>query len=37
MISCAATVSRKGNPLVACAPGVKDALVAAAAFEGVTI
>ena len=27
----------KGNPLVACAPGVKDALIAAAAFEGVTI
>jgi myo-inositol-1(or 4)-monophosphatase len=27
----------KGNPLVACAPGVKNALIAAAAFEGVTI
>ena len=27
----------KGNPLIACAPGVKDALIAAAAFEGVTI
>ena len=27
----------KGNPLVACAPGVKDALIAAAAFEGATI
>ena len=27
----------KGNPLVACAPGVKDALIAAAAFEGITI
>jgi myo-inositol-1(or 4)-monophosphatase len=26
----------KGNPLIACAPGVKDALIAAAAFEGVT-
>ena len=26
-----------GNPLVACALGVKDALIAAAAFEGVTI
>ena len=25
----------KGNPLIACAPGVKDALIAAAAFEGV--
>jgi len=24
----------QGNPLVACAPGVKDALIAAAAFEG---
>jgi myo-inositol-1(or 4)-monophosphatase len=27
----------KGNPLIACAPGVRDALIAAAAFEGVTI
>jgi myo-inositol-1(or 4)-monophosphatase len=27
----------KGNPLVACASGVKDALIAAAAFEGITI
>jgi myo-inositol-1(or 4)-monophosphatase len=27
----------KGNPLVACASGVKGALIAAAAFEGVTI
>jgi myo-inositol-1(or 4)-monophosphatase len=27
----------KGNPLIACAPGVKEALVAAAAFDGVTI
>jgi myo-inositol-1(or 4)-monophosphatase len=27
----------KGNPLVACAPGLKDALIGAAAFEGVTI
>jgi hypothetical protein len=27
----------KGNPLIACAHGVKDALMAAAAFEGVTI
>jgi myo-inositol-1(or 4)-monophosphatase len=27
----------KGNALIACAPGVKDALIAAAAFEGVTI
>ncbi len=26
----------KGNALVACAAGVKDALIAAAAFEGVT-
>ena len=26
----------KGNALIACAPGVRDALVAAAAFEGVT-
>ena len=25
----------KGNALIACAPGVKDALIAAAAFEGV--
>jgi hypothetical protein len=25
----------KGNPLIASAPGVKDALIAAAAFEGV--
>jgi myo-inositol-1(or 4)-monophosphatase len=25
----------KGAPLIACAPGIKDALVAAAAFEGV--
>jgi myo-inositol-1(or 4)-monophosphatase len=27
----------KGNPLIACAPGVKGALIAAAAFEGVAI
>jgi myo-inositol-1(or 4)-monophosphatase len=27
----------KGNALIACAPGVKDALIAAAAFEDVTI
>ena len=27
----------KGNPLIACAPGVKVALIAAAAFEGITI
>ena len=27
----------KGNALIACAPGVKDALIAAAAFEGVAI
>ena len=27
----------RGNPLVACASGVKDALIAAAAFEGVTL
>jgi myo-inositol-1(or 4)-monophosphatase len=27
----------KGNPLIACAPGVKDALIAAAAFEGVAL
>jgi myo-inositol-1(or 4)-monophosphatase len=27
----------KGNPLIACAPGIKEALVAAAAFEGVAI
>ena len=26
----------RGNPLIACAPGVKDALIAAAAFEGVS-
>ena len=26
----------KGNALIACAPGVRDALIAAAAFEGVT-
>jgi myo-inositol-1(or 4)-monophosphatase len=26
----------KGNALIACAPGIKDALIAAAAFEGVT-
>ena len=26
----------KGAPLIACAPGVKDALIATAAFEGVT-
>ena len=27
----------KGNALIACAPGVKDALIAAAAFEGITV
>jgi myo-inositol-1(or 4)-monophosphatase len=27
----------KGNPLIACAPGVKDALIAAAALEGVAL
>ena len=27
---------RKGNPLVACAPGVKTALLEAAALEGLT-
>jgi myo-inositol-1(or 4)-monophosphatase len=26
----------RGNPLIVCASGVKDALVTAAAFEGVT-
>ncbi len=28
---------REGNPLVACAPGVKDALIATAAIEGLVI
>ena len=28
---------RKGNPLIACAPGVKDALIAAAAIEGLAL
>ena len=28
---------REGNPLVACAPGVKDALIEAAAIEGLTL
>ncbi len=28
---------RKGNPLLACAPGVKDALIAAAAIEGLVL
>jgi myo-inositol-1(or 4)-monophosphatase len=27
----------KGNPLIACAPGVKDALISAAAMEGVAL
>jgi myo-inositol-1(or 4)-monophosphatase len=27
----------KGNPLIACAPGVKDALIAAAAIEGIVL
>ena len=28
---------RKGNPIIACAPGVKDALIAAAAIEGLVV
>ena len=27
----------KGNPLIACAPGVKDALISAAAIEGIVL
>ena len=27
----------KGNPLIACAPGVKDALVSAVAIEGIVL
>lgn len=27
----------KGNPLIACAPGIKDALVSAAAIEGIVL
>jgi myo-inositol-1(or 4)-monophosphatase len=27
----------KGNPLIACAPGVKDALISAVAFEGIAL
>jgi len=27
----------KGNPLIACAPGVKEALISAAAIEGITL